>query len=198
MWKPNESLDDYLGAPAAGDAPEPPRKVTVRRTGEFEILKPLTRSEVRARRPRFKSFRPTFPQPLWFRRFVAVGSGALVMIALVIVSAIIVGINDSAGGPEVVTDSKPVETLTQPEEPFTFDLSTPEAFELPTREVGIVRSTTTRKPTWPRIHRAADKPKPQLRPLPQPERPTFVPTTLVIYAEDGVIKTRIEPWVRSS
>ena len=197
MWKPDQSLEDYTLRPTPEAASEPPRSVSLQRTGEVEVVKPLIALEVR-RKPAwtaFMAFRPSGPlQPLWFRRFLAVGSGALVMIALVLVSAILVGINDPAGGPDFAANWKPDDKLAQPGEPFSFDPSTPWNFALATGGVDIIRSNPRRRPARPSIHLAANKPEPQSRRPAQPDQPKFVPTTLVIYAENGVIYSRIEPW----
>src|SRR5688572_14337647 len=98
MWKPEESLDDYVVTHTSDITSEPPRPVSLQRTGEVEVLKPLTRLELRKRAARF-AFRALHPyQPLWFRRVVVVGSAALVLIGLILVSAILVGINDRVAG----------------------------------------------------------------------------------------------------
>src|SRR6187549_1127736 len=98
MRKPNESVDDHIVRPTV--APKPPRAVALHRTGGFELLRPLTPLEVKAETARngYTALRP--PNPLWFRRLLAVGSGALVIIAFALVSAILVGINDSTVGPD--------------------------------------------------------------------------------------------------
>jgi hypothetical protein len=116
------------------------------------------------------------------------------MIALVLVSAIFFGINDPAAGPDFATNARPDDVMTQPEEPYSFDLSSPTAFEPATGAVDIVRSITRRRPARSSIRVAVNRPRLRARPLAVPEVPKFVPTTLVIYAENGVINTRIEPW----
>jgi len=126
---------------------------------------------------------------------LAVGSGALVIIGLVLVSAILVGINDPA---EVATKITPDQDSTQTEDLFSFDVSSASTVAPTTLGINIFRSNPKRRPIRPRVHLAVSKPKPQLRPIPQPEQPKFVPTTLVIYAENGVINTRIEPWIQFS
>ena len=120
------------------------------------------------------------------------------MTAFVLVSAILVGINDRGAGPEIATNEKGEDTLTQPQELFTFDLSSPSAFEPATSAFDLVQSNVRRRLNRPNGHAAVYKPRRQSRPLPQVEQPRFVPTTLVIYAENGVINTRIEPWLQAS
>ena len=195
MRKPNQSLDDYNVRPAPEVPSEPPRSVSLQRTGEVEVLQPLTRTEVRTKRGRYAFKAPL--QPLWFRRFLAVGSGALVMVAFVLVSAILVGINDPVDGPHVAVNERSYDELSQPQEPFSFDVSPPTTFATAADEVPVIRSNTRRRPNRRSVQVAANKPRRPFRPLPQPEEPKFVPTTLVIYAENGVINTRVEPWVHT-
>ncbi|PYT00837.1 MAG: hypothetical protein DMF63_05905 [Acidobacteria bacterium] len=198
MWKPDESLDEFVVKPDADVISDPPREVLLRRTGEVEVLKPLTLAEIRARRSSrsFGAFRT--PQPLWFRRFLTLGSAALVMIALVLVSAILVGINDPAEGLDVATVVTPNEELDQPEEPFTFEVYSPSTLAPAGREIDTIRSSPRRRPLRHVVHLAAIKRRVQPRPSLRVEQPKFIPTTLVIYAENGVINTRIEPWLQFS
>ncbi|HUR99235.1 MAG TPA: hypothetical protein VMZ26_14300 [Pyrinomonadaceae bacterium] len=192
MWKPDESLDDYIGRTTDEVDSEAPRPVSLRRTGEVEVLKPLTLVEIRARRSRY-AFRAAH-QPLWFRHFLAAGSGALVMIAFALVSAILIGINDRSGGTEVATNETQTDAaITLPDEPFSLGFS---SFASENGEADPVRSNTRRRPR-PTIHLAASKPKRQLRPRLKLAKPHFVPTTLVIYAKNGVINTRVEPWLQA-
>lgn len=189
MWKPEDSLEDYTVKPAPHVTPDPPRSVSLQRTGEFEVLKPLTPSRVRKG---IRSFRRVVPQPLWFRRFLVVGSGALVLVAFALISAILVGINEQTAGPDVAANENSDYTA-QAEDLYSFDLSLPLTF-LPV----IDRSNTRRRQTRPTTLLAVSKPRPQLRPRLEPEDPDFVPTTLVIYAQNGVITSRIEPWLQAS
>lgn len=193
MRKPTESLNDYNVSHAPEVAPEPPREVSLQRTGEIEVLKPLAHPEANV--TAFKVHRRS--QPLWFRRFLVVGSGALVFIAMVLVSSILVGLSDANPGSDVARSGTPGNPLAQPEEPYTFDLSSPSTFDPATDLLEIVRSSVRRIPSRPIVHRVYRKPRPHLRPVLRAEHPKFVPTTLVIYAKNGVINTRIEPWIQS-
>ena len=60
----------------------------------------------------------------------------------------------------------------------------------------INRSNARRKRARPRIRVAAYRRKRLPRWRPQPLEQLFLPTTLVIYVENGVIKTRLETWPR--
>jgi hypothetical protein len=196
MWKPDESLDDYIVQPAQEVSSVPPRKVWLRLTGEVEIRKPLTRREIPAATV-YTSRSPVPFQPLWFRRLVAVGSGAIAMIAVVLVSAILIGINDPASGPDVATQRQPDDKLIQTEEAFSLDSFSPSSLAAVTGDIDIVRSNVRRKRARPSIHLAAYKPRRHSRQLRQPEEPKFFPTTLIIYAQNGVIYSRIEPWLQA-
>jgi len=195
MRKPDESLDDYIVKPASKANAEPPSAVSLRPSGEVDILKPLARREVISTSSYpFRSI--ARHQPLWFRRLVAVGSGAIALIALVLVSAILVGIGDQASGPEVAIDGS-LDSI-QTGEPILFGIFSPSTLAMVNGEIDIVRSKVRRRPARPSIHLASYKPRRRSRPLVQPEEPKFFPTTLVIYAENGVINTRIEPWLQAS
>lgn len=182
MRKPDESLDDYNVTPSRQITSKPPREVTLQRTGKVKVLTPLTAREV------FQHFGAR-RQPLWFRRFLLVGSGALVMTAMILISAILVGINDD--GTSVAVYDTPDETVAQPMELFTFDIPQPSTAGTATGEIEVVPVSTKRRPARRISHRT-------MRRMPPLSQPKFVPTTLIIYAEGGVIKRRIEPWVRSS
>jgi hypothetical protein len=190
MWKkPSESLDDFIVKPVAEVDADAPRPVSLRRTGEVEVLSPLTPP---ARSSRYV-FRAPF-QPLWFRRFLAVGSGALVMLAFVLVSAILVGINDSTVGPEVATNESLDEPLARSEEPYSLNIA---SFAPAEDEADVVPPNVRRRTTRPAIQVAVNRPRRQFRPPLAPDEPDFIPTTLVIYAENGSINTRIEPWFQT-
>ena len=200
MWKPDDSLDDFTTTPALPAASKAPREVSLRLTGKVRSLKPLVRAEknVERRGKPFTTFRGK--QPLWFRRFLVVGSGAIVLVALALVSAILVGINESAAGPEVASTGSPVDfILVQPQELYTFDFSSPSTLALSPVYVAseLARSSSGRRTSRARSNSMTFKPRRHRRRSPQP-LPKFIPTTLVIYAENGVINTRIEPWLQAS
>ncbi len=190
MRKPDESLNDFIAKPAPKVASKPPRPVSLQLTGEVEILNPLVRDEPA---PQFRWTRRS--QPVWFRRFLLAGSGALVMMAMVLVSAILIEMSDSREVAEVAPaeehETVPVEAQTS----VSFDVFSPsEGADVIT---GVRRNSRAIQYRT-RFTRAAYKPRRTYRSLPQPEEPKFVPTTLVIYAENGVIKRRVEPWLRNS
>lgn len=190
MRKPDESLDDFSVKPVTGPASKPPREVSLQLTGKVQALKPLT--SLAAAQANVYEFRPILrKQPIWFRRFIAVGGGAIVMVAIVLVSAIFFGISESADAPEVA-----MTVLTDPElaptgEPFGFESFSLPEFAPPSNGY-VTRSNGGRKSGRRSIRVASHK-----RGLipPSSTQSEFFPTTLVIYAENGVIKSRIEPWL---
>lgn len=189
MRKPDESLEDYSVGSNSGIPMPPPRRVTLQSAGTVKVLQPINET-VRSQpfvKPAFRA------QPLWFRRFLAVGSGALVVTALILISAILVGINEPERQAEAVSMGELPEWLRQPEKLFTLDIESPAV-----EAIDLVRLNTKRKITAPVLKRRLSRPTPVLREPLEPDEPNFVPTTLVIYAENGVINSRIEPWIQVS
>ena len=186
MQKPNESLRDYVAKPPEELGRKPPRPVSLAVTGEVETIRPLIPDEAPTKVFRFNRA----VQPLWFRRMVAVGGGAIVMIALSLVSAILVGINEPIAGPELASD----EQLGPPVQMEPFDILS--ASTEPATWLSVIRPSVRHRAAKPR-QVTAYQPRTYTRP-PQPIEPKFFPTTLIIYSENGEIKTRIEPWIQSS
>lgn len=201
MWKPAESLDDHSVNTYREGTSKPPRPVQLWHTGQVEILEPLTKIGVpaKAASTAASAFRRTAPhQPLWFRGFIAVGSGALVLIGLVLLSAILIGIRDPAEGPDYATKLEPDASPMETGDPVNFDISSPSSFPPVSSGARKVRSNFRRRPARPSIRLANYKPRRQSRPALEFAEPKFEPTTLIIYSENGLIKSRIEPWLRSS
>lgn len=194
MRKPDESLDEFSVKPVTGPASKPPREVSVQLTGEVQTVKPLT--DLAAPQTNRYTLRPNDrKQPIWFRSFIAVGGAAIVMVAIVLLSAIFVGISDSTTEAEVAMNVLPDTEQTSTDAPSAFD-----SFSLPSiapsaKGVYVDRSSARRK-SGRRSVRVTHY-KRTLKPpsSTQSETPKFFPTTLVIYAENGVIKRRIEPWL---
>jgi hypothetical protein len=195
MRKPEESLADFIVSSSTDIPAEPPSEVWLQSTGEVERLEPLTRPEAPAA-TLYASRSNAGYQPLWFRALLVGGSGALVMIAIVFVSAIVIGISEPAAGPDVAGNGQPADKLTGTEEQFSFEMFSPSSSAPVTGAIDIVRSKVKRRSAKPSTALATYRSR-QLRPLPRPDEPKFVPTTLVIYAENGVINTRIEPWLQT-
>jgi hypothetical protein len=192
MRKPNDSLDDYIVKPVDLSDLKPPRAVSLRGTGEVEILQPLTSEDFSTTRT-FMFRRASDRQPVWFRRMICAGSGVLAWAGIVLISAIFMGLSEQTSGPTVGTGGQFLTTLTPAEEPYNFDLST--SFP-PVTLMNAPRPSAKRFAR--KVRQAVASGTRRYTPSLQPALPKFVPTTLVIYAEDGVVKTRVEPWIQSS
>jgi hypothetical protein len=193
MRKPDESLSDYIVKPVRNVDAKPPRPVILRVTGDVQSLKPLIQREIGVGVGVSRT-RSGF-QPLWFRRLIAVGSGALVLIAVVLVSAILIGIKDTVSEPELAMNGSP--DITQTEDSISFESYAPSSPTLMIGRGDIVRASYRRRSPRPSIRLVAYKPRRQRRPVLRPTEPEFFPTTLVIYAENGAINTRVEPWIQT-
>lgn len=131
------------------------------------------------------------------------------MIALILVSAIVIGVYEppaetasgpigSAGDPsDLAADQQVYDKLTPPSKEIIPDVFTMTSSTAVPEELNGVRSIARRRRDRKRVQLAAYRP--QRRPRrPHPVLTKFVPTTLVIYAVNGEIKTRIEPQVAST
>ena len=189
MRKPAESLDDFNLNPAL-KAAEPPALVSLHFTGEMEILKPLETSGKRGVRIS------------WLQLSLGVGGG-IALSALILLSAVLIEISDknverasssmdAAGySSDQAVEQQPEDTLVEMEVPSSsdsFSASSPSAED----QIISVDSTV-------RLRRAKSSARLTAhRPLHRSRRmrvvvTEFVPTTLVIYPENGEIKSRIEP-----
>jgi hypothetical protein len=193
MRKPDESLEDFIVGPV--QIMEPPLPVLLRRTGEIEVLRPLAVWErpaklVPARAPyRFS----------WFHRSLAVGGG-LAMIALVLLSAIFIGIADQRASEvgDIAFIEVPDDNATVSDE-----LKSSDIFNIPDQQAAvfepraIVRRSKNAARTRMRVLRPAARPA--VKELePQITVAKFSPTTRIIYIENGVVRSRVEPWNRSA
>lgn len=222
MRKPSESLDDFV-VKAQEINTEPPRPVSVRFTGEVEVLKPLERWVGPAKAAASETFVRPEPNGLsWFHRSLVAGV-AFALGAVILASAIFVGMYDGAvqqaGDPNEVAEVAELaigvqsdDRLLPPEGPLASDIftttssepaaansATSSEFRNPhsTFRIRKVRRSAFKASARPRSRFAA------YRPPYEPLRSLlvvsdFVPTTLVIYIENGEIKTRIEPWLTAA
>lgn len=242
MRKPDQSLEDFFATAAPENPAEPPPPVSLRFTGEVELLKPLAIAEkvridshVAADGPATASSEdrvmvetPLHPAPhglSWFHRSLAVGGG-LAVIAFLLVGFFLIGMriydlpgdptlsqSDTAGdGAEVPADQRSIDRLLPAETPFTSDTFTMPGSQAENAYTAATKRTS-RSTRFDLSHSAFRLPrsafKLSARPRtsfaayrPRYKRPrslsfvsTFVPTTLVIYIDNGQIKTRIEPWL---
>lgn len=243
MRKPDQSLEDFFAAAAPENPAEPPPPVSLRFTGEVEVLKPLARAEhepvdshviasdglaTASGGDRVTVETPLHPAPhglSWFHRSLAVGGG-LAVIAFLLVGFFLIGMRvyDLSGEPvvsqtdtagdeaDIPADRRSVDKLLPAEAPFTSDTFTmpssqPEnpstasskrksrsnRFDLSQSAFRLPRSSF-RLSARPRPSYAAYRPR-YKRPRSLSFVSTFVPTTLVIFIENGHIKTRVEPWL---
>ncbi|MDI1242989.1 MAG: hypothetical protein PSX80_13825 [bacterium] len=206
MQRPQESLHDFLNSIEPQPAP-PPTTVSLRPTGEVEVLKPLAVDQVYAKAPNPLLLRQGAPRISWFHRSLIFGGGAAAAVAIIFLSAVFIAISEpsdraSVEGVEVpsyesdapVDESLGDNSLAPANEPTpttTANVLTPanasQVFgEIPADRRPNVRS---RRSTLS-VQRAAHIPRRTPRPA---DVPSFIPTTLIIYPENGEIKTRIEP-----
>ena len=185
-----ESLNDFVSS--APKPLDPPAVKFLRPSGEIELLKPLTPSRYVAKR-RSAFVRPApFPGPReefrWFVRSLAVGGGVAAMVVFTVLSGIFISVYEPPSRPaetDIVRVQLPPESLP----PISFDFFTAEIPTITLEELRPVRRLIRTRPTHTLV--AAYKPR---RVEPRHMVTTdFVPTKLVIYPENGVIKTRIEP-----
>ena len=202
--RPNETLDDFKSRVAAPAEP-PPGAVLLYPTGDIEKLEPLAHAEDFVTSEAVTgAFAGAAPRPFsWFHRTLAVG-GALAIIAFLGAGLLIRLYSPTVGpvGPVDVASDQPADISTPPdvsEIPDGFSpINTPFAFNgfpiVPRKEPKPRRisSRASRNVYQPQRH----VPNPQITALvqrPQLIVSDFVPTTLIIYIENGEIKTRIEP-----
>jgi hypothetical protein len=196
MRKPNESLDDFMVKVQETDV-EPPRAVTLRSTGEVEVLKPLAVFDFTAKREAVAD--DSAPLGLsWFHRSLVAG-GAFAIVAIVLASAIFIAMYDGnestevseasevAGVPEATVASDVPDAATGPS---TADISTNAELS----DASMIRTPQSALRNQEDSRSAVRTRKPRRQPLrSQYTASDFTPTTLVIYIEKGQIKTRIEP-----
>jgi len=201
MQKPQESFDDFLNR-VEPLATTPPPPVSLCRTGEVEILKPLAQWEwpaIPAPVAEEIFVRPAPHRISWFHRSL-IFAGGLALIAVIFLSAIFTAISERSaevaeGGPDITGHSSDVpvdDLLAAADVPATSDIFTTAVSPLVFGQFRTLRSHERSKRPRTRIRIAAFRPR---RPAPSPRLMVadFVPTTLIIYPENGEIKTRIEP-----
>ena len=204
MRKPDESLDEYVVKPEPEIATVPPSPVSLRFTGEVEVLQPLARWEhpvklVPVTDDTFLSAAPPY-RLSWFHRSLAVGGG-LTMAALVLASAMFIGITEPTAGPET---SKLSIAEDQNEFPiYHANTSRPigdqlasDIFDIPHSGTAVAsRRSRSRDYSRPHVLRAAHRR--QTAPMQTMVVSQFEPSTLVIYVENGVVRSRTERWTVS-
>jgi hypothetical protein len=196
MRLPDENLDDFTSKAAAPKPEGPPSFVWLYPTGEIEVLQPLARYEGFIKTKAATATAAANPHPR-FPRSLAVAA-ALAMTALILGTGLLIGYYAPHLEPvspiDVAADQSPADTLTSPEEPGAFDLlstlDSPSAFD----GVVAVRKVIRTRRVHARVFQSVYRPR-RFVALPRPRLivSNFVPTTLIIYIDNGEIKTRIEP-----
>lgn len=204
MQKPDESLDEYVVKPEPEVAAVPPSPVSLRFTGEVEVLQPLARWEhpvklVQVTDETFLSAAPPY-RLSWFHRSLAVGGG-LTMAALVLASAMFIGITDPNAGPETSQLS-----IAENQNEFPIyrannskpagDVLASDIFDIPNAET-TVASRPSRSRAYSRPHMQRASYRQQTAPIQTMVVSQFEPSTLVIYVENGVVRSRTERWTVS-
>lgn len=197
MQKPQESLDDFLKS----IEPKPltaPSAVSLRPTGEVEVLSPLPLDQAPAKTANGLLLQHGAPRISWFHRSLIFGGAAAAAVMIVFLSAVFIAMNErseraSADGvetPNYASDTSIDETSAPVDETATADIFTSAIESQVFGELRAIRPVVRSKRSIPQVRRAAFVPRRTPRPA---HVPAFVPTTLVIYVEDGEIKNRIEP-----
>jgi hypothetical protein len=208
MRIPNESLDDFK-VPSEPKPVEPPAWRPVRPSGKFEIVKPLAGPDLLAKNATADVGGPLPVRAAgdayrlsWFHQSLAVG-GAIALVALFLVTGLYIGIGDrpvelGRGRSDVAMNRHPAKTFSPAEVPPALDPSTAEDSPSTVGDVPAAKPAARRRHSRPRPSFAAYRPRRRAPLIPQFVVSQFVPTTLVIYAENGEIKTRIEPWLTAA
>ena len=196
MQKPQESLDDFLRSIEPKEM-TPPSVVPLRPTGEIQVLKPLELESAPTQNALL--LRHGAPRISWFHRSLIFGGGSVAAVTLIFLSAVLIGINDQA-------DRAAVDDMDIPSGPSNIEMVDARGTDEPSElnnifvsdaeaivsgELGTVQSADRSIRVRHRVRRA-----PHVRPHRVPaikKVVDFVPTTLVIYAENGEIKSLIEP-----
>jgi hypothetical protein len=195
MRIPKESLEDFASRSADRKPADPPPVFLLRSSGKVKLLKPLTSAEDLARAKALAAG-PWVRRLSWFHRSLVI-TGAVAMIAF-LVSTIYIGLygptgefasrsNDAAAsrkrkGPVPPKDPGLFRSKPESQPPVMID-------EQPAPARSIARSSHSR----PRVELAVYRQRHAASRRSKFVMSKFVPTTLVIYAENGQIKTRIEP-----
>jgi len=207
--RPNETLDDFksrVTAPA-----EPPTEVLLYPTGDIEVLEPVAHVEEFVNAGPVTAAGEIVASPAkypfsWFHRSLAFG-GALAIIAFLgisLLSAIYRTPVEPVSPVDVASDQNTADKLAPSEQLDDSDLfsavDSPFAFNgFPAaRKASSPRRVSSRP--FRNVHRpqiVQQQPRPVV-PHPQLIVSEFVPTTLIIYIENGEIKTRIEPQLTAS
>ncbi len=191
MLRPHDSLDDFTHIDARPVPAELPRLKVLRPSGRREVLKPIARSQDLTKHSRFVRLAPLPGETKfsWYHRSLAF-SGALAAAALILgIFAGFYSSLESTGGRSDRVLDQPPESILAANQTESF-LSAESGSSMSDRPY-VVRSAVRRKFARPRVLRSVYRPR-QLAHTPHLVVSEFVPTTLIIYIENGEVKTRIE------
>lgn len=194
MRRPNESLDDFTNIDSRPIPAVPPRLKLLRPSGRHEVLKPVERSNDLAKRSRFVRLAPLSGEPRfsWYHRSLAF-SGALALGALILgIFAGLYAPTEPAGSRTGMILDRQSEEIVAPNEPDSSGLLAEATGSSGPDRPYAVRSVVRRNLARPRVPRSAPRSRQFSRPS-HVVMSEFVPTTLVIYIENGEVRTRIEP-----
>ena len=207
MKPPNQSLEDFTGKSSTRKPTEPPPEHVVRPSGIVTRLDPLARYQgpkrlaIRRRFIRRSISRVRYRNVSWFHLSFAISSGlaifGLIFISVMFVKVFEPRVEPLSSGSDVAENRTP-ESMPPP-------VTKPDADELVSTEDSLPsmedpdaeRPVVTSRHSRPRLTNAAYRQR-RRTPRPQFVKTDFVPTLLVIYAENGVVKSRIEPQLTAS
>jgi hypothetical protein len=137
------------------------------------------------------------PRISWFHRSLIFGGAGVAVIAVIFLSALIIAVSDpteatSAGADESdrISDAPIANIVAATEEPAVADTEKSPVTAAVSAKLRTVRRPARIQRDLAQVRRVAHIPRRFPRPA---QAPAFVPTTLIIYPENGEIKTRIEP-----
>jgi hypothetical protein len=187
MRPPRESLTDFSGNNHANLKPsDPPAVRVVRPTGAVRAIEPLARWDGRAKG---KAARTVWRLPVITQFHRSLATGAFAVLVLMLGSIILFQQYNGTIEPVVVSGDAATDTTLDTALTTADDIET----SLVPEEVHAVRSRVFRQQTLIGFHRLQ-----QRLPRPQFVATDFVPTKLIIYAENGLIKTRLEQQVTAN
>lgn len=207
MRAPNENLDDFMKSAAVRKPAGPPPMRRLRPTGMVIVLKPLAYSEELAKREAATGNWSVRLAPWlggytlsWFHRSLALG-GAIASIAFFLGIGIPIEIYGPPDWPagslsDLGVDQKTETFLPSPKGQDVVDLRAessppPISDELRAVRPAVKRRAATARAVTGAYVRARVSRRPKL------VLTKYVPTTLIIYPENGQIKMRIEPQLNS-
>lgn len=198
MRRPFESLEDFTGRSGLRKPPDPPLPKYVEPLGTRQHLEPLAVWEGPSKRHLFRwssIYSRAFPQLAPFHRSVA--AGAFSLLALIVGTTLYFGnrnlaVELSNANDEVATVQEPGLDEVTPSDQNRDDLTNSDDAIAPSDPNQPVKRSIHLRHSRPRVL-FARYPTRHALPPPSLVLSDFIPTTLVIYVEKGVVKSRIQP-----